>query len=86
MTTDKIVVKWAYTYTWSTEYTADGWFSYKNNDDKYLIEQYLIPMCPNTLIAVQIGNYFNFYDKKLEINDKTLVYKELVVKEYELKP
>jgi len=63
MTTDKIVVKWAYTYTWSTEYTADGWFSYKNSDDKYLIEQYLIPMCPNTLIAVQIGNYFNFYDK-----------------------
>jgi len=66
MTSDKIVVKWAYTYTWSTEYSATGWFSYKNDDDKYLIEQYLIPMCPNTLIAVQLGNYFNFYDKQTD--------------------
>lgn len=65
MTTDKIVVKWAYTYCWSTEYASTGtnWFQYKNNDDKYLIEQYLVPMCPNSLLAVQLGNYFNVIDK-----------------------
>jgi uncharacterized surface protein with fasciclin (FAS1) repeats len=50
------------TYGYITEEPISIWFTRTNEilqDGKYIIEQYLVPMCPNTLISVQKGNIFN---------------------------
>ena len=68
VTTDELLAKWGNIYYWSTDYGLLNTkifqfdYNYHNADNNFLIEQYMVTMLENSMIAVQVGNFFNVID------------------------